>query len=115
MIGEKYSKSAMPASSQDSPDTEKMVKIMYRTVACGMFEYPASKIEWLKEKFKDDYHPPARCVKCKAEHDKLRNNSSFNTELENDGEQAAAPADEPLSPPALVPKNRFGTRRTPQQ
>ena len=115
IIEEKCSESAMSASPQDSPDSEKMVKIMCRTVACGMFEYPASKIEWLKEKFKDDYHPPARCVKCKAEHDKLRNNSSFNTELEDNGEQTAAPAEEPLSPPAPVPKNRFGTRRTPQQ
>ena len=52
LIGEpeKYSKSAMSASPQDSPDSEKMVKIMCRTVACGMFEYPASKIEWLKAK-----------------------------------------------------------------
>ena len=89
-----------------------MVKINCRTDGCGMFEYPASKIEWLKEKFKGDFHPPARCVKCKAEHDKLRNNSAFNAEAST-GEQDAAPAEETLSPPTPVPMNRFGTRRTP--
>ena len=97
----------MSASPQDSPDSEKMVKIMCRTVAYGMFQYPASKIEWLTEKFKDDCHPPARCVKCKAEHGKLRNNSSSNTELEDNGKQTAAPAEEPLSSPAPVLKNRL--------
>ena len=74
----------------------------------GLFKYSSRKIQWLKDKFKENYHEPNRCAKHKAIADAERSASSSESPPEN----ATSPPSVPISP---LPKvgSRFGSRRTP--
>ena len=75
----------------------------------GLFKYSSRKIQWLKDKFKENYHEPNRCARHKAIADAERSASSSESSPEND----ITPPSIPISPLPKVGPVRFGSRRTP--
>ena len=98
-----------PAASFSSDIDDVLIDIKCKDCdGSGLFKYSSRKIQWLKDKFKENYHEPNRCEKHKAIADAERSASSSDSSPDS-----AIPS--PAVPISPLPKvgSRFGSRRTP--
>ena len=77
----------------------------------GLFKYSTRKIQWLKDKFLENYHEPNRCPKHKALADAERNAPSTGNDVKPFIPVPAQPIIPSFSPAQTG--NRFGSRRAP--
>jgi hypothetical protein len=100
---------AAPAASFNTDLDDVLIDIKCKDCdGSGLFKYSSRKIQWLKDRFKENYHEPNRFEKHKAIADAERGASSPDSSPDN----AIPPHAVPISP---LPKvgSRFGSRRTP--
>ena len=95
-----------PAASFNTDVDDVLIDIKCKDCdGSGLFKYSSRKIQWLKDKFKNNYHELDRCEKHKAIADAER--SAFSSDFLPD--DATPPPVTLISP---LPKVRFGSRRT---
>ena len=70
-----YPPAPSPVSRFNADVDDVMVENQCKEDGCGPFQYSEQKIQWMKDKFKENFHMPSRCVKHKAIVDAERNGS----------------------------------------